>query len=79
VEHDGVVRKVRWASGGRGRLLIEHVPAHQQWFEAIGWKLHRKASELPDIPPFTEQQMADFKAVMEQVSDSIGIDGEGQS
>lgn len=47
VEHDGVVRKIRWASGGRGRLLIEHVPAHQQWFEAIGWKLHRKASDLP--------------------------------
>jgi hypothetical protein len=41
----------------------------------------RRASldgNLPDIPRFTEQQMADFKAVMEQVSDSVGADGEGQ-
>jgi hypothetical protein len=133
VEHDGVVRKIRCSSGGRGRLLIEHVPAHQQWFEAIGWKLHRKASdiqpqapepydwqvgdeieddggvrrpvtdrdakgwvsikgngalpqfewerrrwklhrkasELPDLPPFTPQQVAEFAAVTEPFDDSV--------
>jgi hypothetical protein len=152
VEHDGVVRTIRWASGGRGRLLIEHVPAHQQWFEAIGWKLYRKASDiqpqapepyrwqvgdeieyngctrrvqdisegwvfpdgivspqsqpdwerrgwklfrkaiprltprhvpleedLPDVPPFTPQQVAEIAAVTEPISDSVGTDGEGRS
>jgi hypothetical protein len=41
----------------------------------------RRASlydDLPDLPPFTEQQVAEFAAVMEQVSDSVGTDGEGQ-
>jgi hypothetical protein len=64
-----------------GSLTLSYRFGHysQEHLESDGWKLHRKAIELPDIPPFTEQQMADFAAVMEQVSDSVGTDGEGQS
>jgi hypothetical protein len=68
-----------------GWVLLQGMgsPLPQFEWERRGWKLHRKASdlpiELPDIPPFTEQQVAEFAAVMEQVSDSVGTNGEGQS
>jgi hypothetical protein len=44
--------------------FVSQVDAHR-W----GWKLHRKAIELPDIPRFTEQQMADFAAAVEEIDD----------
>jgi hypothetical protein len=49
-----------------------------EW-ERLGWGLHRKASDMPDLPPLTEQQVAEFAAVTEPIDDSIGTDGEGQS
>jgi hypothetical protein len=60
-------------------------------WERRGWKLYRKAlprlqprhvpldEDLPDIPPMTPQQVAEFAAVTEPISDSTGADGEGQS
>jgi hypothetical protein len=80
IVRDGAVRQVKYINEVNGLLLVDGQGwSKQLHHEADGWKLHRKASELPDIPPFTEQQMADFKAVMAQVSDSVGTDGEGQS
>jgi hypothetical protein len=35
-----------------------------EW-ELRRWKLYRKATDLPDIPPFTPQQVAEFAAVAE--------------
>jgi hypothetical protein len=48
-----------------------------EW-EKLGWKIYRKAVGLPDLPPFTEQQVAEFAAVTEPIDDSTGA-GEGQS
>jgi hypothetical protein len=49
-----------------------------EW-EKLGWKLHRKAGDLPDLPPLTPQQVAEFAAVTKPIDDSVGTDGEGQS
>jgi hypothetical protein len=49
-----------------------------EW-EKLGWGLHRKAADLPDIQPFTPQQVAEFAAVTKPIDDSVGTDGEGQS
>jgi hypothetical protein len=48
-------------------------------WEKHGFTLHRKASDLPDLPPFTPQQVAEFAAVTEPIDDSTGADGEGVS
>ena len=49
---------------------IQEACPQPEW-ERRGWKLYRKASELPDIPPFTEQQVAEFAAVTEPIDDSV--------
>jgi hypothetical protein len=79
VIRNGEVRSVEVASRGYVKLHGLYSCGAQSDWERAGWGLHRKASDMPDIPRFTEQQTADFKAVMEQVSDSVGTNGEGQS
>jgi len=80
VESDGEFPRLVITRDAKGWVFFKESAFGLPQFEweKLGWKLHRKASELPDIPRFTEQQMADFKAVMAQVSDSVGTDGEGQ-
>jgi hypothetical protein len=63
----------------------------QEDLQRVGWKLYRKASalgvqqltprhvDLPDMPPLTPQQVAEFAAVTEPIDDSVGANGEGQS
>jgi hypothetical protein len=64
-----------------GYVMLTGIPVFvlQQHLESYRWKLHRKATDLPDLPPFTEQQVAEFAAVTEPIDDSVGTDGEGQS
>jgi hypothetical protein len=50
----------------------------QEYWQACGWKLHRKASEL-GVQELTPQQVAGFAAVTEPIDDSVGTDEEGQS
>ena len=64
-----------------GGVLLEGMgaPLPQPEWERRGFKLHRKAADLPDIAPLTPQQVAEFAAVAEPIDDSTGADGEGQS
>jgi hypothetical protein len=57
---------------------IEEACPQPEW-ERRGWKLYRKASDVPDLPPFTPQQVAEFAAVAEPIDDSVDTHGEGQS
>jgi hypothetical protein len=50
----------------------ETVLPQSDW-ESRGWRLYCKASDQPDIPPPSPQQVA------EPISDSTGADGEGRS
>jgi chromosome segregation ATPase len=61
-----------------GGVLLEGMgaPLSQPEWERRGFKLHRKAADLPDIAPLTPQQVAEFAAL---IDDSVGTDGEGQS
>jgi hypothetical protein len=49
-----------------------------EW-EKLGWGLYSKASDMPEMLPFTPQQVEAFAAVTEPIDDSVGTDGEGQS
>jgi hypothetical protein len=49
-----------------------------EW-ERLGWGLYSKASDMPEMLPFTPQQVEAFAAVTEPIDDSVGTDGEGQS
>jgi hypothetical protein len=64
-----------------GWVFLEGVtsPLSQPDWECRRWKLYRKAADLPDIAPFTPQQVAEFAEVTEPISDSTGADGEGWS
>ena len=65
-----------WRDGSKSfRLGSLDTLAQQSVWEKHGWRLYRKASNLP----FTPQQMADFQAVMELIDDRVGTNGEGQS
>jgi len=81
---DEVIRKgqvwsVEVASRGYVKLDGLYSCGAQSDWERRGWKLHRKASDLPDLPPFTPQQQAEFPAVAEPIDESVGANGEGQS
>jgi hypothetical protein len=45
--------------------------SEQWWLAENGYQLHRKAGDLPDIQPFTPQQVAEFAAVTEPFDDSV--------
>jgi hypothetical protein len=57
---------------------IQEACPQPEW-ERRGWKLNRKATGLPDIPPLTPQQVAEFAAVTEPIDDSVGTNEEGQT
>jgi hypothetical protein len=80
IECNGVTRR-KVIDRREGWVFLEGVtsPLSQPDWERRRWKLHRKAADLPDIQPFTPQQVADFAAVTEPIDDSTGTDGEGQS
>jgi hypothetical protein len=80
IECNGVTRR-KVIDRREGWVFLGGVtsPLSQPDWELRRWKLHRKAGDMPDIPPFTEQQVAEFAAVTEPIDDSIGTDGEGQS
>ena len=79
IECIGVWRKV--IDRREGWVFLEGVtsPWSQPDWERRGWKLYRKASDMPDLSPLTPQQVAEFPAVAGPIDDSIGTDGEGQS
>jgi hypothetical protein len=76
IECNGVTRR-KVIDRREGWVFLEGVtsPLSQPDWERRGWKLYRKAS---DVPP-TEQQVAEFAAVTESIDDSVDTDGEGQS
>jgi hypothetical protein len=80
IECNGVTRR-KVIDRREGWVFLEGVasPLSQPDWELRRWKLYRKATDLPDIQPFTEQQVAEFAAVTEPIDDSVGTDGEGQS
>jgi chromosome segregation ATPase len=79
IECIGVWRKV--IDRREGWVFLEGVtsPWSQPDWERRGWKLYRKATDLPDLSPLTPQQVAEFPAVAEPFDDSTGTDGDGQS
>jgi len=79
IESSGFTRR-RVVGHDGGGVVLDGMgePLPQPEWQRRGWKLHRKASDLPDIPPFTEQQVAEFAAVTEPIDDSVGTNGEGQ-
>jgi hypothetical protein len=80
IEDDGGVRRPVTDRDAKGWVFIKGIGALPQFeWELRRWKLHRKAGDLPDLPPFTEQQVAEFAALTEPIDDSVGTDGEGQS
>jgi hypothetical protein len=78
VIRNGEVRSVEVATRAYVKLYKLYTWGAQSEWERAGWKLYRKATDLPDIPPLTEQQVAEFSAVTEPIDDSTGA-GEGQS
>jgi hypothetical protein len=76
IECNGVTRR-KVIDRREGWVFLEGVtsPLSQPDWERRGWKLYRKASDVP----FIEQQVAEFAAVTEPIDDSVGTDGEGQS
>jgi hypothetical protein len=80
IECNGVTRR-KVIDRREGWVFLEGVtsPLSQPDWELRRWKLHRKAADLPDIAPFTPQQVEAFAAVAEPIDDSTGADGEGQS
>ena len=80
VESDGESPRLVITRDAKGWVFFNEIAFGLPQFEweKLGWGLYSKASDFPNIPPMTPQQMADFAAVMEQVSDSVGADGEGQ-
>jgi hypothetical protein len=79
VIRNGEVRSVEVATRAYVKLYKLYTWGAQSEWERAGWGLHRKASDMPDLPPFTPQQVAEFAAVTEPIDDSTGTDGEGQS
>jgi hypothetical protein len=72
IEDDGGVRRPVTERNAKGWVFIKGNGALPQFeWERRGWKLHRKASELPDIPPLTEQQVAEFAAATKPFDDSV--------
>jgi hypothetical protein len=80
IEDDDGVRRPVTDRDAKGWVFIKGIGALPQFeWELRRWKLHRKAGDLPDLPPLTEQQVAEFAALTEPIDDSVGTDGEGQS
>jgi hypothetical protein len=94
VECNGCTRQRVTDRDVNGWLEIEGVVTCLPQFEweRLGWKLFRKAlpclkprhvpldeEDLPDVPPMTPQQVAEFAEATEPIDDSTGADGEGQS
>jgi hypothetical protein len=77
---DGTIHTISRAIGGLLWFKDQTIGVSAQWWlSENGCTLHRKASELPDLPPLTEQQVEAFAAVAEPIDDSTGTDEEGQS
>jgi hypothetical protein len=77
---DGTIHTISQAIGGLLWFKDQTIGVSAQWWlSENGCRLHRKASELPDLPPLTPQQVEAFAAVTEPIDDSTGTDGEGQS
>jgi hypothetical protein len=76
IECNGVTRR-KVIDRREGWVFLEGVtsPLSQPDWERRGWKLYRKASDVP----FIEQQVAEFAAVTEPIDDIIGTNEEGQS
>jgi len=73
---DGIIHTINQAIGGLLWFHDQTIGGCQQWRLAEdGYRLHRKASDVPPTP----QQVAEFAAVTEPINDSVGTDGEGQS
>jgi hypothetical protein len=80
IEDDDGVRRPVTDRDAKGWVFIKGIGALPQFeWELRRWKLHRKAGDLPDLPPLTPQQVAEFAAVTKPIDDSVGTDGEGQS
>jgi hypothetical protein len=72
IEDDGGVRRPVTDRDAKGWVSIKGNGALPQFeWELRRWKLYRKAADLPDIPPLTPQQVADFAAVTEPFDDSV--------
>jgi hypothetical protein len=92
IEDSGGVRRPVTDRDAKGWVFIRGNGGLPQFeWERRGWKLYRKAlprltprhvpldDELPDIPPLTPQQVAEFAEATEPIDDSTGTDGEGRS
>jgi hypothetical protein len=83
--------RVKRLSCGRVALIGLTGMLSQADWEKHGFTLYRKAiprltprhvpldEDLPDVSPLTPQQVAEFAALTEPISDSTGADGEGRS
>jgi hypothetical protein len=88
---DGTIHTITQAMGGLLWFKNQTLGASAQWWlTENGFRLHRKALprlkpryhpiyDLPDIPPLTPQQVAEFAEATEPIDDSVGTDGEGHS
>jgi hypothetical protein len=66
IEDDGGVRRPVTERNAKGWVFIKGNGALPQFeWELRRWKLYRKASDMPDLPPLTPQQVAEFAAVAE--------------
>jgi hypothetical protein len=72
IECNGVTRR-KVIDRREGWVFLEGVtsPLSQPDWERRRWKLYRKAADLPDLPPFTPQQVEAFAAVTEPIDDSV--------
>ena len=70
--------KVKRLSCGRVALIGLTGMLSQADWEKHGFTLNRKASDLPDLPSPTPQQVAEFPAVAEPIDDNTDTDGEGR-
>jgi hypothetical protein len=63
---DGTIHTISQAIGGLLWFKDQTIGVSAQWWlSENGCTLHRKASDMPDLPPLTPQQVAEFAAVAE--------------
>jgi uncharacterized coiled-coil protein SlyX len=81
VESEGESPRLVITRDAKGWMFFNEIAFGLPQFEweRLGWKIYRKAVGLPDLPPLTEQQVAEFAAVTKPIDDGVGADGEGVS
>ena len=81
VESDGESPRLVITRDAKGWVFFNQIAFGLPQFEweKLGWGLYSKASDMPEMLPFTPQQVEAFAALTEPIDDSVGTDGEGQS